>query len=74
LHYSKVSNSFIDILKSIKQGKKTGEFRLLSDTVILFLKLKEYFIRAPFLWYFDPMLFIRIEVDISRVVIRSILL
>ena len=63
----------IDLLKGMKEGKKTGPFEFPAGAVAAFAKLKEAFTTAPILVHFDPTKPILIKTNASRFALRAVL-
>lgn len=72
-NYARVSYPLSNLLKGMERGRKTGPFRLTSEAIAAFNRLKEYFLQAPLLRHFDPLLRIMIETDASQFAIGGIL-
>ena len=62
-----------DLLKGMKEGKKTRPFEFPAGAIAAFAKLKEAFTTAPILVHFNPKKPILIETDASGFALGAVL-
>ena len=72
--YSAIIAPITNLLKGIKNGKKTSLFKQTKDASNTFRVLKAYFLTTPIVVYFKYERLIKVEVDASRSSLGGILL
>jgi hypothetical protein len=71
--YSKKAAPMTDLLKDIKNRRKSGKFEWPEQAARVFRELREAFTKDPLFRHFDPNQPIRMETDASRFAVAGIL-
>ena len=71
--YSKKAAPMTDLLKGMKNGRKSGKFEWPEQAARAFRELREVFTKGPLFRHFDPNQPIRVETDASGFAVAGIL-
>ncbi|KFY32326.1 hypothetical protein V493_00305 [Pseudogymnoascus sp. VKM F-4281 (FW-2241)] len=70
---SRLAGPLTDLLKTTRDGRPTGPFRIGPEALAAFEALKRRFTEAPILQHYDPALRVKLETDASGYAVSGIL-